>query len=233
MKSGNKKKGFANPASAASVVLKPKSRINRETMLAPSNQRFNKHVGGSFGKSFRLVITLLIFAVWTGLVMPLQAQHSAKVLTTDAGVQFDGSIFTVPAISETASSYDKFTTNAAGIAVVDDGLRRIFLNLNHLAPGIGDSDRINGEQVFEIAQPPANLTSTGIASFVSARPKGSKSTSRGSPRLHLATSRCTRSWEAKPPSNGRCDWPEERSRRKSCRVFYSKIFKTKTTLKSS
>ena len=116
----------------------------------------------------RLSITALILMSCWQSAAQLHGQNNAKVLTTDAGVQFDGSVFTVQQISETSSPYEPFG-NRAAIAVVDDGLRRIFLNPNHLDANIGDSDRLKGEIVFEIAQRTFNPNgSEGRGTFVSA-----------------------------------------------------------------
>ena len=113
----------------------------------------------------RLLIAFLVFAGAWSPVAQLNGQNNAQVLTTDAGVQFHGSVFTIQEISETSS----VPSINAGITVVDDGLRRIFLNPHHLLADVGDSDRLNGEIVFETDQKAFNPNgSVGRGTFVSA-----------------------------------------------------------------
>ena len=120
-------------------------------------------------KTLGLLVAMIVAVCLTSLTSPLHGQRGdAKVLTTDAGVQFHGSVFTVQEISETASTYEPFG-NKAAIVVVDDGLRRIFLNPHHLDVNLGDSDLLKGEIVFEIDQRTFSRTgSNGLGTFVSA-----------------------------------------------------------------
>ena len=172
MESGNNKNEFANLGGAETSKCPRESQIDRLPMFKACQGRGEKrqrlNVSFLVRKSLRLLIAVLIIVGWCGPAAQLLGQNNAKVLTTDAGVQFDGSVFTIQQISETSSPYEPFGNNAA-IAVVDDGLRRIFLNPNHLDANLGDSDRLKGEIVFETDQKAFNPNgSVGRGTFVSA-----------------------------------------------------------------
>lgn len=74
----------------------------------------------------------------------LFTQGGAQVITHISGVQYEGNTFPVPAV------FSAPNVNAATpIQVIDDGLRRIFVNRDSIA-GIGDSNRSESE--FDIPQ---------------------------------------------------------------------------------
>lgn len=72
-----------------------------------------------------------------------------RVVTTESRVQFEGEVFSVPEISESALLNPAAEKRA--FVVVDDGLRRVFLKYSTVLQNFGDSNRGN-EIAFDIHQ---------------------------------------------------------------------------------
>ncbi len=104
--------------------------------------------------------------VGIALVFSSDLAIGQKVLTATSGVQYSGDIFTIQQISEMASAYEPYRSSSL-IAVVDDGLRRVFLNQHNLTPDIGTNTAMQAEVEFDIGQRTFN-GSPGGGTFISA-----------------------------------------------------------------
>ena len=82
-----------------------------------------------------------LFGLWTSLVV---RQGATQVITHISGVEFEGEYFPVSSVFSGPNP-----NGATPIQVIDDGLRRIFINKDSIA-GIGDSNRRETE--FDIPQ---------------------------------------------------------------------------------
>lgn len=98
---------------------------------------------------FSIAFSLFFFCF--GNDTPLLGQGDRPVVvTTDSGVQYEGKVFVLPSISESAYSFSPYISGN-DIVVIDDGLRLVMLNQNHVLPNFGDS-RLANEISFEIYQ---------------------------------------------------------------------------------
>lgn len=100
----------------------------------------------------RVLITTFVFLVAAFGNQPLvSAQRGPKVVTTTAGVTFEGDLFDTQSISATTSPFAPYTKNTK-IVAVDDGYRRIFLNPDLILPTFGNSTRLASEIQFDTSQ---------------------------------------------------------------------------------
>ena len=94
------------------------------------------------------------------------AQGRQVVVTTESGLQYDGRVFDVEEISVETGSVG--TRADKKILVINDGLRRTFVNKNSLLPNIVDSTR--NETELEIWQRTYDGPRKGAAPFLFAEP---------------------------------------------------------------
>jgi len=88
------------------------------------------------------------------------------VVTTKSGLQYDGRVFNIEEIS--VETGDAGSDAAKNVVVINDGLKRIFLNQNSLLPNIVDSQR--NEKELDIWQRTYDGPRKGAAPFLFAEP---------------------------------------------------------------
>lgn len=117
-----------------------------------------------------LILAIVIFIAipeWNSTQFAVLAQDRPVVVTTDSGVLYEGKVFELPSISEQSASFSPFMSGN-DIVVIDDGLRFIMLNPNHVLPNFGDSVQAN-EISFDVYQR-VSKGSPGGGMFISASP---------------------------------------------------------------
>ena len=116
------------------------------------------------------IVSISILILFAGLFLAgsgnVWAQSRRVVVTTEAGLKYDGKLFNIEEIS--VETGDVGTGAVKPVVVVNDGLRRIFLNQYSLLPNIVDSTR--NETELEIWQRVYEGPRKGAAPFLFAEP---------------------------------------------------------------
>ena len=94
------------------------------------------------------------------------AQGRRVTVTTESGLQYDGKVFNIEKIS--VETGDAGARAIKQVVVINDGLKRTFLNQNSLLPNIVDSTR--NEKELEIWQRTYDGPKKGAAPFLFAEP---------------------------------------------------------------
>ena len=92
---------------------------------------------------------LLLILIAAGCISGNVYAQNQKVVTAMSGVQYEGDLFYVKEYSPSMASFSPLPSGN-DIVVVDDGLRRVLLNVNSIAVGLGESQR--NEIEFDIRQ---------------------------------------------------------------------------------